>query len=70
MQRERVHFPSFLPSFLQGEEPVDTQALPDRRRALKPGQQDVWAEAQRMFQDKLADKIAGGEIAAAGAQLV
>ena len=66
----RLHFPSFLPSFLQGEEPVDTQALPDRRRALKPGQQDVWAEAQRMFQDKLADKIAGGEIAAAGAQLV
>tara|TARA_B100000795_G_C22417313_1_gene293164 strand:- start:23 stop:223 length:201 start_codon:yes stop_codon:yes gene_type:complete len=54
---------------MQGEEAVDAQAFPDRRRALKPGQQDVWAEAQRMFQDKLAEKIAGGEIAA-GAQLV
>ena len=54
---------------MQGEDPVDAQAFPDRRRALKPGQQDVWAEAQRMFQDKLAEKIAGGEIAA-GAQLV
>ena len=51
----------------QGEDAVDTQAFPDRRRALKPGQQDVWAEAQRMFQDKLAEKIAGGEIAPAPA---
>ena len=42
------------------QEPVDAQAFPDRRHALKPGQQDVWAEAQRMFQDKLAEKIAGG----------
>ena len=43
---------------MQCEEPADAQAFPDRRRALKPGQQDVWAEAQRMFQDKLAEKMA------------
>ena len=42
---------------LKGEEPpLDSQAFPDRRRALKPGQEDVWAEAQRMFQQRIAER--------------
>ena len=42
---------------LKGEEPpLNSQAFPDRRRALKPGQEDVWAEAQRMFQQRIAER--------------
>ena len=42
---------------VKGEEPpLDSQAFPDRRRALKPGQEDVWAEAQRMFQQRIAER--------------
>ena len=40
-----------------GEEKCDTQVFPDRRHAGKAEQiQSVWAEAQRMFKEKVANR--------------
>lgn len=46
---------------LVGEEAVDTLTLPDRKRAGNvAAQQDVWAEATRMFKEKVAKRAAAG----------
>ena len=40
---------------IDGEEALDTQALPDRKRAdNSAAQQSVWEEATRMFKEKVA----------------
>lgn len=42
---------------MEGEEEIDTQTLPDRTRTAKlSAQQDVWEEATRMFQEKVASR--------------